>query len=299
MEEEERISATTAPPPARRCTLLPGPLKLSAGCPMLDACLGGGLDVCPVTEISGEAGVGKTQLLLALLVSAQLERGQGGLGGGSFYISTEGRPALSRLREIADARSSLFDYDPLSRIWHTVVSDANELWNLLVERVPLILASGHVKLVVIDSIAAVLRGEFSAVDDDTANSNRSEWYFGMSNMLKIYSDSFGCVFVVANQVSCDLKTGLLKPALGLAWSYCVNQRIVLQFVAHHEDTENEVGNQAMAVPGPEVAAARVRPQPARSRVLIVAFSPFRNDGVVPVSCTVNKAGFRGVESIHR
>lgn len=40
--------------------------KLSTGCSILDACLGGGLACGNVTEIVGESSVGKTQLCLQL-----------------------------------------------------------------------------------------------------------------------------------------------------------------------------------------------------------------------------------------
>lgn len=36
--------------------------KLSTGCPLLDAALGGGIPTCGITEISGEAGSGAPQL---------------------------------------------------------------------------------------------------------------------------------------------------------------------------------------------------------------------------------------------
>jgi len=48
---------------------------------VIDAELEGGIDFCPITEIAGEAGVGKTQLLLSLLLTVQLDAALGGLAG--------------------------------------------------------------------------------------------------------------------------------------------------------------------------------------------------------------------------
>jgi len=130
----------------------------------------------------------------------------------------------------------------------------------------------------------VLRGEFA--NDEDAMSHRSEWYFGMSNMLKMYSDSFDVMFVLANQVSYDVKTSLLKPALGLAWSYCVNQRFVLHFEEESQNDDQVVNS--------DMTNASVRIRRPRRRYITVAFSPYRNDGPLPISCIVTSKGFEGV-----
>ena len=192
---------------------------------------------------------------------------------------------MRRLREIADQRAGLFEWDPLERIGVHLVSDADELWNFFVHTLPMVLASGFVKLVVVDSIAAVLRGEF-AYNDEQAMANRCDWYFGLSNMLKMYSDAFGVMFVLANQVSADMKTGLLKPALGLAWSYCVNQRFVVHF-----DDENAGSAGACAENCHDNKQTVCAP---RRRFVIVAFSPHRVDGALRTPCVVTKSGFVGV-----
>ena len=74
--------------------------RLTLGCPLLDAALGGGLCPTGITELAGESATGKTQFCLTLLLTAQLPRRIGGLGGRSLYLNTEGgamprsRPAL-------------------------------------------------------------------------------------------------------------------------------------------------------------------------------------------------------------
>ena len=59
--------------------------------------------------------------------------------------------------------------------------------------------------------------------------------FGMANCMRILSTEYKAVFVVTNQVTSvmdDNNTTMLRknkiqPALGLAWSHCVNERIML------------------------------------------------------------------------
>jgi hypothetical protein len=53
--------------------------------------------------------------------------------------------------------------------------------------------------------------------------------------MRILSAQYHCIFVVTNQVSSNMKTekGLyqnltMRPALGLSWSHCINQRLMLQ-----------------------------------------------------------------------
>ncbi len=63
--------------------------------------LRGGVPTGSLTELTGESTVGKTQLCLQLLLTAQLPVSRGGLGGRSLYIHTEGQAPLSRLAAIA------------------------------------------------------------------------------------------------------------------------------------------------------------------------------------------------------
>jgi len=87
MTEEEEESCWPHPRDssvlALSCSMIATPRKLSLGCSKLDGALGGGVDYArgSVAEVAGEAGVGKTQMLLGMLVTAQLGVDQGGLAG--------------------------------------------------------------------------------------------------------------------------------------------------------------------------------------------------------------------------
>lgn len=109
------------------------------------------------------------------------------------------------------------------------------------KRLPLLLSRQNVKLVVIDSIAALLRVEFSA----DQSIERAEHMFSLAAQLKFISHTFNCIVFVTNQVT-DLFTDnsppshyLLSqsvpsqagrrvvPALGLAWANCVDTRLAM------------------------------------------------------------------------
>ncbi|KAJ2783601.1 DNA repair protein rad51c [Coemansia linderi] len=75
--------------------------------PQVDALLGGrGIPLGCITEITGEAGSGQTELCLRLCLAARLPASQGGLGANSVFIDTVGsfsyrgaKRAAYRLRE--------------------------------------------------------------------------------------------------------------------------------------------------------------------------------------------------------
>lgn len=264
-----------------------GGIWLSTGCPELDRGLGGGIPFCPITEICGEAGVGKSQLLLKLALTAQLPVGQGGLGGSSIIISTEGRVPVRRLKDYLGSCPSLQqlktasgdnnnDEDEEEEILRRIllddqISDSDSLWVALRERLPAALENNRsIRLVIIDSITSVFRGEFLDRSHKTMM-ERNDWFFGLSGFMKQMHDAFGCMFVLANQVTTDLAVGKTKPALGLVWSHCVNQRFVLEFV--HGAGAGE-------------AAAQ------RRRSLSVEFSPSLPCGLVTDRLVVGSFGLR-------
>ena len=68
-----------------------------------DRILGGGVQLGQLTEICGEAGVGKTQLCMQLCVSVQMSSHLDGMEGQAVYIDTEGSFMPKRVVEITNA----------------------------------------------------------------------------------------------------------------------------------------------------------------------------------------------------
>lgn len=92
----------------------------------LDELTEGGIDVGSVTEIFGEAGVGKTQLCLQLALNIQLPKALNGSGAKSVYISTDKRVAISRMKAMEEGlRMKFFD--------HEVVQDMDFMENVFVQ----------------------------------------------------------------------------------------------------------------------------------------------------------------------
>lgn len=113
------------------------------------------------------------------------------------------------------------------------VETADLLLGTLRYRVPALLASRRVRLVLVDSVGALFR---THLDDDLPR--RSELLIQLAAEMKRLSEQMHVAFVVLNQVSdafdgpsggaLPLPPSLAKrAALGLTWSHCVNTRILL------------------------------------------------------------------------
>ncbi|KAK7394230.1 hypothetical protein VNO78_14752 [Psophocarpus tetragonolobus] len=216
--------------------------KCSVGCPVLDRCLGGGIPCNSVTELVGESGVGKTQLCLQLVISAQLPPSLGGLSASSIFIHTEFPFPFRRLRQLS--RAFLASHpdllDPCDRVFLRAVHSAADLLALIpIIETFLLHSPSPVRIIVIDSIAALFRSDFDNTGSDLRR--RSSLFFRISGGLRRLAKRFGIAVVVTNQVvdfmgDGDVRVGNLGnglyssgrrvcAALGLAWAHCVNSRL--------------------------------------------------------------------------
>lgn len=100
-------------------------------------------------------------------------------------------------------------------------------------RLPLLLENSNIKLIVIDSITAMFRGEFDNTLQDMKS--RTEWLITISLILHELNYKYKIPIVVINQIS-DVFDGNnvnpsivrnVTPALGNVWSYYINQRFMI------------------------------------------------------------------------
>ena len=244
--------------------------RVSFGCPLLDNVFHGGLKLGTVTEIFGEAGAGKSQLCLQMCLRVVLPAEHGGLEGCAAYVDFESQlklqrfdamavPFISAAQEqhkasdphvlnIASLRDNLFvlsgqrDHEILMK----------EIESLLIQhKLP---DQRRIKLVVIDSIAAMLRSEYQREEA----SARAHELWTIGQFLHHIAVEYDIAVVVVNQVSdvmdatdyqstenfaatqvapSDPTAGLsishllvskqVVPTLGMTWSNCLHTRIQL------------------------------------------------------------------------
>ncbi len=187
-----------------------------------------------ITELSGPAGVGKTQLALSLCADCVLEQRKAvflQLGGSSRFLQIASRRIEQMLRSrmqgsAKDTNTKI--HDLLNRVLVHWVCNSEELMKVLQTSLPRLLHQHPtVSVVVLDGIANLFR-----LVDEHQNAGKNPWhdravtFFQISNLCKKVSSTYGIPFVVLNECSSRIKANdhqtVLEPALGLAWAQCVN-----------------------------------------------------------------------------
>jgi DNA-repair protein XRCC3 len=233
---------------------------ISSGCPHIDSFLKGGWKTKLITEICGASASGKTQLCLQSCLQATLpQHCQQQPTGSAVYIVTEDFPHR-RLYSMAAELCSRYklstkdDTDAplrlLDRLYVRRVADAAALWGTLVNLPRFVeQASPPVRVIAIDSIAAVFRGAGESAF------SKADQLVRFSALLRRIADERNIAVLIANQVTghfrsrtsdaptaaklTEVSNGFFPspagpltedavvPALGLSWSACVNARLML------------------------------------------------------------------------
>jgi DNA repair protein RadA len=122
---------------------------------------GKGIESRAITECYGAFGSGKTQLGLTLAVNVQMPKEQGGAGGKAVFIDTEGTFRPDRIRQIAEGIGA----NPEKVLKNILVARAfnSDHQILLLDKITELIKEQQepIKLVIIDSLTAHFRAEFS------------------------------------------------------------------------------------------------------------------------------------------
>ncbi|MCK4718449.1 MAG: DNA repair and recombination protein RadA, partial [Thermoplasmata archaeon] len=132
--------------------------KLTTSAKALDELLGGGFESQAITEMYGEFGCGKTQLVHQLSVNVQLPLDQGGLESHSVIIDTENTFRPERIEQMALAHG-LEPKDVLENI-HVARAFNSHHQMLLVDKAFDLAEEFPVRLLVVDSLTAHFRAEY-------------------------------------------------------------------------------------------------------------------------------------------
>ena len=220
------------------------PAFLPTGLYPLDETLYGGIPAGTITELVGRAGVGKTQMCLTLTALATLPPTNVATSTSSVvYIDTEQKFDPNRLLQIIMSRCKVRQMEQtdtafrnlssqelrrvctnaVARVSVFTLTTCKELVDRL-RKLQRLVIEKNVKLLIVDSVAAVARQEYSSIV------HRQAWLNQQASLLKYIAERFEIPVVVTNQVTtrvgADASDALL-PALGNTWSHCVNTRLVL------------------------------------------------------------------------
>uniref|UniRef100_A0A8C5XFL0 DNA repair protein RAD51 homolog 4 n=1 Tax=Microcebus murinus TaxID=30608 RepID=A0A8C5XFL0_MICMU len=197
----------------------------------LDKLLDTGLYTGEVTEIVGGPGSGKTQVCLC--VAANVAHG---LQQNVVYVDSSGGLTASRLLQLLQARTQDEEEQAgaLQRIQVVHAFDIFQVLNVLQDlrgtlAQQVTSSSGTVKVVVVDSVAAVV--------SPLLGGQQREGFALMMQLareLKTLARDLGTAVVVTNHMTRDRDSGKLKPALGRSWSFVPSTRILLDTIEEAE-----------------------------------------------------------------
>eukprot|EP01138_Halocafeteria_seosinensis_P001405 gb/GECG01001441.1/.p1 GENE.gb/GECG01001441.1/~~gb/GECG01001441.1/.p1 ORF type:complete len:273 (+),score=22.28 gb/GECG01001441.1/:1-819(+) len=169
MEVLEKCAQELAPPARTANTLWEEwqtkPHAIRTQIPLLDGALHDGIPLGSITELCGPAGLGKTQFALSLSVITLTDNFDSSV----VYIDTEGKVSANRVKEIAERRfRAIYDAsveenaeENLSKmlkrlyVWTT---DNTSSFESFLNDLDTRIVNEDIKLIVIDSIAALVRG---------------------------------------------------------------------------------------------------------------------------------------------
>ncbi|PIN89119.1 DNA repair and recombination protein RadA [Candidatus Pacearchaeota archaeon CG10_big_fil_rev_8_21_14_0_10_34_76] len=170
---------------------------ITTGSQNLNNLLGGkGVESKSITEAYGAFGSGKTQLGLTLTVSVQLPLEAGGANGKAVFIDTEGTFRPERIRQISESLGA----NPDKVLKNILVARAfnSDHQMLLLDKITELIKDGEpIKLVVIDSLTAHFRAEFSGRGQLADRQQRLNRY--LHQLMKL-AEQHNLAVYVTNQV---------------------------------------------------------------------------------------------------
>jgi len=171
--------------------------NITTGSKNLDLLLGGkGVESKAITEAFGAYGSGKSQLGFCLAVRVQLPVEMGGADGKAVFIDTEGTFRPERIRQIATGMG----LNPEGVLKNIFVARAfnSDHQILLIDKVSEMVKNGEpIKLIVVDSLTAHFRAEFSGRGQLADRQQKLNKY--LHNLMKI-GEQHNIAIYVTNQV---------------------------------------------------------------------------------------------------
>jgi DNA repair protein RadA len=169
--------------------------KIKTGSEGFDEVMGGGFETGAITELFGEFGSGKTQVVHQLAVNVQLPKDQGGLDGKVIYIDTENTFRPERIIQMS--KKAGLDPDQVLKNIKIARAYNSDHQMLLAEKAEDLLKSGEYRLLIVDSLTAHFRAEF--IGRGTLSERQQKLNRHMHTLLKI-ADMYNVAVVVTNQV---------------------------------------------------------------------------------------------------
>jgi len=169
--------------------------RITTGSKTFDALLGGGIETQTIFEAYGAFGSGKSQIAHQLAVNVQLPKEKGGLSGKAVFIDTEQTFRPERIMEMAKG----VGLDPQKVLNNILVARAynSDHQVLLAEKAEEIIKQGNVKLLIVDSLMAAFRSDYTGRG---TLANRQQKLNRHLHALQKMADVYNLAIYATNQV---------------------------------------------------------------------------------------------------
>lgn len=180
--------------------------KLKTLVPDFDDLLGGGVETQAITEVYGEFGSGKSQIVHQLAVNVQLPESIGGLNGSAIYIDTENTFRPERIEQMVAGLDfpeiELPGFEEFLQNIHVARAHTSDHQMLLIDTARELAAEMKnsdrpVKIFIIDSLTAHFRAEYAG--RGTLATRQQKLNRHMHEFFKLI-DEHNAVGLVTNQV---------------------------------------------------------------------------------------------------
>ncbi|KAH9086506.1 hypothetical protein LEN26_020064 [Aphanomyces euteiches] len=208
------------------------PSALRTTLPDLDNALYGGIPTGMITEFAGIAGLGKSQMCMMLAVLCTLEYNDCAV----FYLDSGGNFSAKRFMEMAQERLSARQYasnanrmakvEVMAKQVHVIAVENLDRLQTRIHELHEFMPILHGKMIIIDSLATLAKNSST----DMSVAQRQMLLMNIAGDLKLLASTYDAYVVTSNHTSTRKdEMGLYsQPALGLAWSHCVTNRIVME-----------------------------------------------------------------------
>lgn len=169
---------------------------ITTGSSELNRILGGGFQTGKLTEVYGPFKSGKTALAHTISVTVQLPEKKGGINGSVAYIDTENTFSKEKIKRIAK-RFDLNPKDVLSKIFHARIYSSDHQ-SQMIQKAEALCKTRGVRLVVIDSLMALLRAEYIGIGKLAP---RQAVLNNMIHALSRIAETYNCAVLLTNQVA--------------------------------------------------------------------------------------------------
>ena len=186
--------------------------RITTGSKSLDMLLGGsGIETGATTEFHGAYGSSKTQVGHQLAVNVQLPTEAGGLEGRCLYIDTEATFRPERIRQMAESLGLNVDEVLENIIVGRAYNSDHQM--VLIDKAKDIIKEKNIKLIVVDSITALFRADYSGRGELAARQQRLNKHL---HTLQRLADIHNIAVYMTNQVMArpDMMFGDPTAAIG-------------------------------------------------------------------------------------